>query len=402
MPSRSPYLTKPASRPSKTSPPKRPHSSPTKRPAVITSCAEAGPSSSPPQAITVLATAATSPHKQIGSAEKLVPTTPTVTRPPEATEAWSLYQSRAMTPGTQPPGAMTPSRAALLRELHSQRSGTAPASGQHPWVYMHSPHGEGSAAVPYRPLSVVPQRPRDASPEKKRTRSGTMVNYSGTSPPLSPDLVVRAQPVRWANHARRRALSEHDKADEERQVTNRLFDVHIDRSGLVRGIAAAREKQKKAAALAVLEKQRLERERLAREKKEAEEAARAERARIRALPPIEELPVTAILKFKAEHDIEINLEEGEELSALDVQAPDGWLLVKNRFGKQGLVPESYLKTTEEYKRDKAAALKKAQEKEAANKPVADWGGRFAGGDSRGFANAAAPAPAAAKTKGKKK
>ena len=49
-----------------------------------------------------------------------------------------------------------------------------------------------------------------------------------------------------------------------------------------------------------------------------------------------------------------------------------------------------------------AKAEKAREKEAANKPVADWGGRFAGGDSRGFANAAAPAPAAAKTKGKKK
>ena len=46
--------------------------------------------------------------------------------------------------------------------------------------------------------------------------------------------------------------------------------------------------------------------------------------------------------FTAEFDVELSFKEGDALTVLEVQAPEGWLMARDAAGKEGLVPESYL------------------------------------------------------------
>ena len=53
-------------------------------------------------------------------------------------------------------------------------------------------------------------------------------------------------------------------------------------------------------------------------------------------------PAVGMAEFNAEYDVELSFKEGEALTVLDVQAPEGWLMARNASGAEGLVPESYL------------------------------------------------------------
>ena len=49
-----------------------------------------------------------------------------------------------------------------------------------------------------------------------------------------------------------------------------------------------------------------------------------------------------LAEFTAEFDVELSFKEGEALTVLAVEAPEGWLMARNASGKEGLVPESYM------------------------------------------------------------
>ena len=46
---------------------------------------------------------------------------------------------------------------------------------------------------------------------------------------------------------------------------------------------------------------------------------------------------------RAHSQVELSFAAGEPLFVLNVQAPEGWLMARNPFGAQGLVPESYVR-----------------------------------------------------------
>lgn len=50
----------------------------------------------------------------------------------------------------------------------------------------------------------------------------------------------------------------------------------------------------------------------------------------------------ALAEFSAEFEVELSFKEGDLLTVLNVAAPEGWLKARDRSGKEGLVPESYL------------------------------------------------------------
>ena len=209
--------------------------------------------------------------------------------------------------------------------------------------YVYSAHPGAPATTPYRPLSVVPQRPRLQSSFADRTIGIGENPFAETSQ-------AHAGPVRWAEHAKRRAQLEHDIAEKELEAISNVFAVQVDvllpegrMEDIRRGIEAAKvaeEEAKRNAEIARAEAEaRATEETQAKARAEAEEEER----RLAAIPLVPETPVSAVLEFTAESEVELAFKEGEALSVLDVPAPDGWLMARNAEGSQGLIPESYVR-----------------------------------------------------------
>ena len=55
----------------------------------------------------------------------------------------------------------------------------------------------------------------------------------------------------------------------------------------------------------------------------------------------------ALADFHAEFDVELSVKQGDALTVLAVEAPEGWLMARNCEGQSGLVPESYLDEAED-------------------------------------------------------
>lgn len=161
---------------------------------------------------------------------------------------------------------------------------------------------------------------------------------------------MHAGPVKWAEHAKRRARREHESAEQELEAISNVFAVQVDvlipegrKEDFRRRVAAqkaADEEAKRAAEQAQIESEKRATE---EDAEKARVAAAKEALRISSIPLVGETPVSAILDFSAECEIELGFREGEALHVLDVAAPDGWLMAKNGGGTQGLVPESYMR-----------------------------------------------------------
>ena len=109
------------------------------------------------------------------------------------------------------------------------------------------------------------------------------------------------------------------------------------------------------------------------------QAAAAAEAALAAAPVVAQTACVSILKFTAEHELELSFEEGEELTVLGVPTPDGWVMGQNAAGLQGLVPETYL-------------VERKVERQGSDDSSGSAGS--AGGGASEAAAALAPAPAA--------
>ena len=277
-----------------------------------------------------------SSSKQIGSAENFGGHVPSS----RITEAWALHD---------PPS----SRRSLRRGAQAYQDWQDPRSQRRRQeaiqlnaLYMHSPHPGAPPTTPYRPLSVVPQVPRTATARHNFSTSRSLL--AGGS---DIHFQARAEPVRWAEGAKRRARQEHEDAERDLAAIHDVFAVQVDvmlpeqrQQAIRRNIAAA----KREAFTVRVEAERSRRAAEARAREEAAEAqkqaeAAAEAARLAAIPLVAETPVCALSAFVAEFDVELSFAEGEALSVLDVASPEGWLMARNAAGQQGLVPGTYVK-----------------------------------------------------------
>ena len=207
-------------------------------------------------------------------------------------------------------------------QLHLQQWPTTNRS-----IFMYSPHPGSHALLPYRPLSVVPQRPRSMPASTDPRALAMLVGMPG-------QYAYRTQPQRisWADGAKLRARLEHEEARREEEAISHFLSVRMD---VMPAPEQLRRRQSAAAAAA------------AQRRAAAAAKAAAEAAALEAAPAVEETPVIATTAFVAQEDIELSFDKGEELHALVVTAPAGWMMARNIAGKQGLVPETYIKLKEE-------------------------------------------------------